>query len=746
MDFQVLQFKPGVSRESTKYTNEGNWYESDKVRFRAGYPQKIGGWVNYAPGAMMGICRNMTEWVTLLQQYMLGLGTNLKYYVLYGNIYWDITPFEKVENMPINPFYTMFNSLKQAVSDTAVVLPVNNVAIANMTKVAPFVVKINDELIYVPVVDATANTLGTTTQPCHRGFNGTVGAPHSVGAAVSSSWVVVDSLDAPAAAGNYVQFAGATGFSNLPADLLNSNVRIESVVNQYYTVDFGVQSVAAAEGGGLAVTAGYEIPVGFAYPQQLYGWGAGPWGMGHGWGTPAPAKESLVDASVALWSADNFGQDLVMCRRGAGIYYWAVEGNFTPSGQVIGRAINIRDLPNADGFAPPKSTMVLITDERFIIALGCVDVVTNGVDGPLDPMFVAWCDQNNPPIWDPQVQNLAGSYRLTYGSGIVSAISTRQEILIWTDTALYSMRFTSSPFVYGFFPLNTNITIVSQNAAATANGITYWMGHEKFYVYNGTVNTLPCTLWQYIFDDINQSQWAQVYCSTNEEFNEVWWFYCSTNSEIIDRYVVYNHLENVWHYGTMSRTAWLDSHIKGSPIAAATIDPGNAVVLSRAARYTPSAVSPDLSGQIVPEGVPLQQLVQHEIGCDNGETNPPSPIHAFIGTGDFDLGTGGYRFASISRIIPDMDFIGSTNENPSVMMTLTAQNFPGVGINTDPYQVSVVPTLAKKQTAQVFDYTKQVWIRLRGRQISFRVESTDLGIQWQLGSPRAQIQADGRRG
>jgi hypothetical protein len=325
-------------------------------------------------------------------------------------------------------------------------------------------------------------------------------------------------------------------------------------------------------------------------------------------------------------------------------------------------------------------------------------------------MFIAWSDQEQPQVWYPTIVNQAGSYRLTYGSRIITAIKTRQEVLIFTDTALYSQQFLGAPYVYGFNPLSVDITIVGPNAAITTNGVTYWMGQDKFYAYSGVVNTLPCALRQYVFDDINSNQWSLVCCGTNEKYNEVWWFYPSSSSTFNDRYVVYNYLEKIWFYGNMPRSAWLDSHIVGDPLGSVN--------------YC---------------------IVQHESGADDGSVNPPQPIDAYIETSDFDIGDGGYQFSFVKRLIPDMDFIGSVNANPSVSLILKARNYPGIGLNTDAMQSTSGTISGQEVTTQVYDYTNQVWVRLRGRQLAFRIESTDLGVKWQAGVNRIEIQPDGRK-
>ena len=753
VDLQLLQFKPGVSRESTKTTNEGNWYDCDKVRFRSGYPTKIGGWVRYSPGIMLGECRNIVEWTTLNQQYLNGLGTNLKYYVLYGSVYWDITPLRIVFNpLVVDPIYTMFSTLTAAISATDRIIPVNNVIASNMALIVPFVVKIDNEYIYVPAVDTVGNTLGIAGSGCIRETINPV--PHAIGANVSSSWAVIAAPANGATPQDFLTILNATGpVGGIPAVTLNSNVMVQAADTAYIICDFKVQSTSAAQGGGAAVEAEFEIHSGKAFPGVGRGWGAGYWGINHGWGTPCPAADGGLSLNMRVWSSDNFGQVLIYNPRGGAIYYWDPDTAMTPSGQILQRGVNINTIAGSDTFAPDKCNMVLVTDERHIMALGCNDTI-DGTGIPnqttqLDPMFIAWSDQSNATIWDPQVENLAGNYRLTYGSYIVAVATTRQETLIWTDTALYSMRYLGAPYVYGFNPMNTNVTIVSQYAWATANGQTYWMGNGKFYVYNGSVTTLPCTLRQYVFDDINEGQWQQVYAGTNEEYNEVWWFYCSQDATIIDRYVVYNHLENLWYYGTMSRTAWLDSHILGTPIAAfdvaTTLTSGSTT--AKAETYQPSNIAP-VAPQIYPDDQPIQQMVQHEIGNDDGTISAAvAPINAYIGTGFFDIGSG-YHFAFVNRLIPDCDFIGSDtvrNPTPSVDMVLTAQNFPGVGFNTDPMQTTISSVVGAKETVQVYQYTYQSWIRLRGRQLAFRIESNDLGVAWVLGSPKVQIRSDGLR-
>jgi hypothetical protein len=419
---------------------------------------------------------------------------------------------------------------------------------------------------------------------------------------------------------------------------------------------------------------------------------------------------------VRLWSGDTFGQDLVYNYVNGPIYYWDAVANMSVTGIVLAPGVDILDLAGADGYAPTVAIRVLVTDERYIVALGSPDTATAGTTLQ-DPLMVSWCSQERPDIWNPaDITNTAGNQRLTYGSRIITSEKTRQETLIWTDSALYSMRYLGPPYIFGFSVMSSAVSIASMNAVATANGVTYWMGLDKFYVYTGQVDTLPCSLRQYIFEDINNNQLDQVYAGTNERYNEVWWCYPSLDALNNDRYIVYNYLERLWYYGTMPRTSWYDSHIRTYPVT----------------------TTYDLTTE-------TGRMFYQEYGADDGSTNPPSPVNAYIESADFDLGDGGNQFSFVKRIIPDVDFIGSNNTTPSVTMTLQARNFPGVGVITSPMQDASAGVLGAKVSTQVYNYTTQSWIRLRGRQVIFRVESNQLGVQWQLGTPRLEIQPDGKR-
>jgi len=842
---QVLQLRPGVNREGTSYSGEGGWYACDKVRFRSGLPEKLGGWVPYGSGVYLGTCKHFAEWVSLSGYYLLGVGTNLKYYILTGNTYFDITPIRQTDTGLSNPFYPIYSTLASNIGATD-----TTIFVASGTSfdfISPFVILIGSEQIYVSYAG------GTTLSGCIRGYNGTTAAAHSSGAVVSSSWMVVNDPGNGATPGDFVTFSGATAFGPYTAAQLNKEFQIQDAGGSYICFDCGVQSTSATNGGGT-VTATYQIYTGLPYTQTASGWGSGPW-VGLPLGAGATTLSSTINSSVTtipvvnassfassgyaiieseiiqysgktsntltgvtrgisgnatghmvgigvngvvysagsrgwgtgysgggfafelrLWSASNFGQDLFFNPRNGGLYYWNAATSLNAAGQVTGRGINmtsttfsnvtlgdivvgntyaIRSLGSttqtqwntlagttgvtyaggdifncaatiATGYGsgvvydpaiPVVSAIVLTTDERHVISYGCNDAVSGSLTQ--DPLFISWCDQEQPQVWYPTITNTAGSYRLTYGSRIIAAVKTRQEILVFTDTALYSQQYLGAPYIYGFNPISVDITIVSQNAAVSTNGITYWMGQDKFYMYSGRIDTLPCALRQYVFDDINADQLELVYSGTNEKYNEVWWHYPSAGSVINDKYVVYNYLENLWFYGiwdiegagTMQRSAWFDSHIIGNPVAAVN-----------------------------------NITVQHETGCDDGSVNPPAAIDAYIETSDFDIGEGGYQFSFVKRIIPDMDFIGSVNTTPSVTMTVKARNYPGQGTpGLSPAQNVGGGVSGKEVTTQVYDYTQMIWVRLRGRQLSFRVESTDLGVKWQMGTPRLELQPDGRK-
>ena len=550
----------------------------------------------------------------------------------------------------------------------------------------------------------TSNNLGAAAGP----FTAT---------ANSTSLTVVDASYAPNT-GDYIIISGATGLGgNVTANVLNTTFTVTSIVNATaYTVTLPVAANASDTGkGGATVKVEYEYPIGLDVAVAGIGWGSGPWGRGT-WGS---SFSGGVQDQLRLWSNDNYGEWLFIAPRGGGVYYWLPDGQTYPSGASGGLTTRAQELATEataagyDGtFVPNKTNQVVSSAiQRFIICFGANPYDPTDSETAFDPLLVRWSDQENPYQWVPAVTNQSGEFRLTNGSFITCAKATRQEILVWTDSAIYSMQYLGPPYIWGFQILMDNISIMSPNAAITINNITYWMGTDKFFMYSGRVETLPCTLWQYIFDDINKDQAFQVFAGSNESYSEVWWFYCSQGSDTIDKYVIFNYLERVWYYGTMDRTFWLDSPLRQYPMAA---DANN-------------------------------RILYHESAVDDVSGETPVPIDAYVQSSDFDIGDG-HNFGFVWRILPDVNFNGSNVNNPYVTMQVKPRRNSGTpyGAADDP-QVTSADNFTGAPTYNIQEFTGQVYTRLRGRQLAFRIESNSLGVAWQLGSPRIDIRNDGRR-
>ena len=844
MPLQVLQFRPGVSRESTNLANEGGWYDCDKIRFRSGLPEKIGGWSNATSATFLGTCRKLYEWESLSNFYLLGLGTDLKYYatVGVGGQFYDITPYRRIVTLS-SPFATVYTTLSANITATATTIPVTS--LTTFAIQSYYVIQIGSEKILV----SGFNTTTTSLSVVQRGYNGTTAVSHTSGTAVSSSYLIVSDTSNGAYVNDFVIFANVSPFGPYTALGLNQQFQIIALGTNKYIIDSGVQSTSATTGGGAAVTASYQLNTGASIYQYASGWGESPWGSvgattgsttlsavlnntattinvastssfaaagyiqidaeiiqytgttltsftgctrstvnatyhGNGAGvlgvqasyltsTWGYSTSSANTAQLRIWSSDNFGANLVYNYRQGPILYWDTSAGVSSSGTVVTRGVYLAGggtgtTPlTTDTYAPTIANWVFVTDQRYIVALGvgAPAITVGGTPGAQDPMAISWCVQGDPTVWTPTATNTAGTYRLGYGSKIVTAEKTRQEMLIFTDSALVSMQYTGDPYVYGFYTISTDTTIVGPNAVTTTNGITYWMGSGKFYAYSGRVDTLPCALRQYVFDDINLDQGDQIYAGTNDRYNEIWWFYCSKGSDVIDKYVIYNYLEKLWYYGTMNRTAWFDSHIQGYPwaVTSPSLSAGNIVVgqiyiidtlgttdftqigspnNSIGTRFIATASGTGTGTVISTTGL----LLQHENSLNDGTVNPPAAINAYIESADFDIGDAD-KFSFVKRVIPDVDFIGSTSSAPSVTMTLAARDFPGQGLDkqTQPAAIAGAPLTVSSSVSQVYNYTNQVYIRLRGRQVAFRIESDQTDMKWQLGVPKIEIQQDGRR-
>jgi len=699
-----ILFRAGVNRENTRYTNEGGYYESEKIRFRQGTPEKLGGWLQISASTFLGLCRSLWSWVTLGAQTLMGVGTNLKFYIQNGGEYYDITPIRKTSTLT-NPFTTATST--------------NSGGYTTIT------------------VADTAN--GATT-----GSYITIYYP---GAAPTVGGVTI-------ATGEYVIVSGGT----------NS-----------YTISVPGTASSNATGGGT-VYVSYQVNTGPEYAVPLTGWGAGGWGSGT-WGNGGTTTNA-----IQLWNQMNYGQNLLYAPRGSPLYYWDANTGYLntaftvtiaspavltlgysldngtavtltttgylPTGLIPGTvyyvinssgttcnlsatyggtAINtsgsqsgtqyiaargypLASVGGSDGYAPLYQNTFTVSDaSRFILVFGTNDYGST----ILDPMLIRWSDQDSLTVWYPAITNQAGSVRLSHGSKIVTTVQSRQEIVVFTDSSVYSLQYLGPPYVWSSQLLGDSISIAGPNATALASGVTYWMGVDKFYKYDGRVQTLSCDLRQYVFENINKNQFDQVFSSTNEGFNEVWWFYCSSGSNVVDKYVIYNYLENVWYYGTMGRTAWIDSGLNDYPIAAT---------------YS-------------------KNLVWHENGvndCTDSVTG--LPISSYILSSEFDIDDG-HNFGFVWRMLPDLKFDGSTAASPQVTMTLYPMQNSGSGYNS-PLSVggNAYATSTRTSTYPIEQYTGQIYTRVRGRQMAFKIEGNQLGLQWQLGAPRIDIRNDGRRG
>jgi hypothetical protein len=694
----------------------GGWYESEKVRFRSGTPEKIGGWQRISGNTFLGICRSLWNWVTLNNENLVGVGTNLKFYIEKGGLYNDITPLRSYTEAPVtltNPFDTTSGSAVINVNDTAHGLTTGDIATFSgavaVGGISAELLNTNHTVTVVGADDYTITIFTTATSTVTGGGGASVSATYTkfnvaltnpFTATLSSSVITVADTAHGCVSGDFVTFSGATGLGgNITAGVLNQEYQVSVVNANSYTITVAAVAnatdVSGSPGGG-AVSAAYQINVGPAIEIPLNGWGAGRWGAGP-WGIGSSSASGL-----RLWSQSNFGEDLIFAPRDGGIYYWDA------TSRVTSRGVPLQSLSGASS-VPIIQKFTFVSDiSRFVFAFGCNDYgsVTQ------NPMLIRWSDQESAVNWTPAATNQAGSIQFSHGSELVTCLQTRQEIVVWTDSAIYSLQYTGAPAVWRSELLGDNISIVSQNGAATASGVVYWMGVDKFYKYDGRVQTLRCDLRQYIFSDINSLQHQQVFAGTSEGFNEVWWFYCSQSSPVVDKYVVYNYAEDIWYYGTMGRTAWLDSGLRDYPLAAT---------------YS-------------------YNLVNHEQGNDDNQTDTPTAIAASISSSEFDIDDG-HNFGFIWRVIPDLTFRNSTGSlTPQCTMTLIPMRNSGSGY-TEPMSTNDTSSATIQRIAQVpiEEFTGQVYIRVRGRQIIFKVESNQLGTAWQLGAPRIDIKSDGRR-
>lgn len=708
MPISKILLKPGLNREGTTYSAEGAFYDGDKIRFRSGKPEKIGGWTRLSAAQYLGNARALYNWGTLAGKNLLGVGTNLKYYVEDGGDYNDITPIRLTVDPMLgpnppgtgDPFATSFNTLASDITAAQQTVPLTSAA--SFPASGGVILIGTEQMAYSAISSDTL--LGV-----NRGINGTTATAHTTGADVACATLTVTDANHGAVQNDFVTYAGVAGpFGGFAAADINGESQVFNVNNSLeYTINIpGVFSTSTTSGGGASASAAYQVNTGLDVYVAGLGWGADPWSSG-GWGDPGVVG---VGQQLRLWTADNFGEDLFFAPREGAVYYWDATLGTTVRGVSLSSASTALGLQGQ--FVPIKTNKVLSAPiQRFIICMGANPYDPADANSAFDPMLVRWSDQDNPFQWEPAITNQSGEFRLTDGSYIVTSASARQEILIWTEAALYSMQYIGAPLVYRFEIMIDNISIMSPNAVATASNVTYWMGRDKFYIYNGRVETLPCTVRQYVFEDLNKDQAYQVFSGTIEAYNEIWWFYCSGTSSIVDRYVVYNYLESVWYYGQLNRTAWLDSALRDNPMAA------------------------DYN----------RRILSHEVGNDDVAGLTPEPIVAYVQSADFDIGDGN-QFGFVKRILPDVNFNGSTSDRPSLTIEVKPRRNSG-----DPYGAADNPEVVSAddyRTSRVYtiqEYDGQVYTRLRGRQMALRLESTGLGVAWESGDIRIDIKPDGTR-
>lgn len=731
MPLQKLQFIPGVNREITTLAGKGGWYDCDKIRFRFGFPEKIGGWKAITSATFLGACRSLFNWITLKNFNIVGLGTNLKFYLQNGGVFYDITPIRQTTNNTTT-FAAGRTTLNGSISATVTTITLTDATNFPSGTLGGWIRIGTEQITY-------SSRTGNVLSGCIRGANGTTAASQSTGAVVTSYYLrVTDTTVTDLQVDDFVTISNAVSMGgNYTAAVLNQEYQIKLVQSAtvYYITPRAVSSITSpgeavlpssldTGTGGTSVDCAYQINTGSSIATVGTGWGTGTWGRDT-WGSSFDTLN--INIQLRLWSQATFGEYLLFSPRGGAIYVWQPSASIPPDFDVRGVQLE----PGAvtpvgwttvatDAYCPDKVNKLLVSDAtRIVIAFGCNDPSGVYFSSTLDPMNIRWSDQENYSVWEPRATNQAGDYRLSEGSQIVTAIQTRQEIVVFTDTALYSMQYLGPPYVWSFSLLASNLSIISQNAVVTAAGVTYWMGVDKFYVYSGRVDTLPCSIRKYIYNDINRDQQSQFFASTNEGFNEVWWFYCSKNSTSINRYVIYNYLDQVWYYGTLNRTAWLDSGTLNFPIATTT----NNI------------------------------LVEHESTVDNEENAQVQAITSYIQSSDFDIGDG-YTYSFVSRLVPDITFDGSdtngiTTEEPRVTFTLRPRQNPGAdyGVASSDIVASNEPPpgYAGSQSFTVQLFTEMIYPRVRGRQLAFKIESNTSGTQWQLGVPKIDIRQDGRK-
>ena len=711
MPLSKLQFRPGVNQEVTSYSNEGGWRDCDKIRFRFGYVEKIGGWEKLTSSTYLGSARALHNWIALDGSNYLGVGTHLKYYIEEGSSFNDITPIRSTTSAGDVTFAATNISRSITVTDTshgavegdfvtfsgaASLGGAITDTILNAEHQIVTIINANSYLIRASVAANSSDTGngGSSTVGAYQinvGLDSTVGgtgwgAGLYGGVAAGALETTINEGGTFSDSDTTLTVTSGTGIATNDLILIDNEIlKVTNVSTNDLTVtraQSGTEASTHADGATVTLIEGNA-----SSDNDYFGWG------------DAASGGLVTTTQIRLWSHDNFGEDLLINPRDSNIFYWDRTNNLST------RAIELSTLTGTKRSVPTIAKQVLVSDQdRHVIAFGCDGLGgssdTQG-DGVQDPLLIRFSSQEDPITWYPLATNTAGDLRLGAGSTFIQAVETKREILVWTDTALFSMRFIGPPFTFGLQQLASNITIMNPNAAVATEDVVFWMGIDNFYVYAGQTQQLPCTVKDKVFLDFNTEQADKVVSGVNSEFSEVFWFYPSAGSSDNDKYVVYNYGEKVWYFGSLARTAWIDRGVRTFPMAAGE-----------------------------------SYIYNHEIGYDDDG----SAMSSFIESAAIDIGDGD-QFTYIRRVIPDLTFSGSTNlSSPQATFTVKARNFPG-----EDFGNTAAGTAERTQSSPVELFTNQLHLRARGRSFALRVESSALGAKWKLGSPRIDIRTDGRR-
>ena len=713
MTLQTLKFNPGINRDITGLSNENGYFDCDKVRFRNGYPEKIGGWIKYSQNTYLGSARRLHNWVALDGSDFLGVGTHLKYYIEQGEDFNDITPIRLTTSAGDVTFAASNGSNIITVTDAGHGAIVNDfvtfsdavslggLVTASILNAEHQITRFVASNKYEITVSVTANSSDTGnggsstvgTYQVNTGLDNTVGgtgwsAGQWGGTTSGALSTTINEGGTYSDSDTTLTVTSGTGIATNDLILIEEEIlKVTNVATNDLTVtraQSGTEASSHADGSVVFLILGNAD-----LSDDFVGWGNA-------------ASVTVAGAQIRTWSHDNFGEDLIINPRDSGLFYW------DKTNGLDSRAVELSATSTFSGekSVPTKAKQILVSDvDRHVIAFGCDGVggsssATQG-DGIQDPLLIRFSSQENPVDWFPTTTNTAGDLRLGAGSTFVQAVETKREILVYTDKSLHSMQFIGPPFTFGISQLASNITIMSPASAIATEDVVYWMGIDNFYIHAGQTSQLPCTVKDKVFLDFNMEEKDKVVAGINSEFGEVWWFYPSLTSTENDKYVIYNYNEKVWYYGDIVRTAWIDRGVRTFPIAAGS-----------------------------------SYLFNHESGFDDDT----SAMTAFVESAPMDIGDGD-KFLSIRRVIPDLTFIGSTTgSSPNATFTVKARDFPGA----DFLQTSD-GTATRTATSPVEQFTEKLDYRIRGRSFAIKLASSATGCKFKMGTPRIDVREDGRR-